>query len=221
MHAFDSIIFTVYMLKLIQPMQITDQGLSMNRILSTVLILLIMSTAVLADDKHEAQQIVKNKLDAVFAVLNQQDIDQQAKKKEVDAIVTPMFDFELMAKLTLGKKYWPDLSEEKRARYIQLYINRLKTSYLDKLTLYTDEKVVFEPPVQVQKKVQIPTQLVSKERRTSILYKLYKSDEAWKVYDLEIQGVSIIRSYRSQFYEILQKGTIDDLLKKLEKPANT
>ena len=221
MHAFDSIIFTVYMLKLIQPMHITDQGLFMNRILSTVLILLIMSTAVLADDKHEAQQIVKNKLDAVFAVLNQQDIDQQAKKKEVDAIVTPMFDFELMAKLTLGKKYWPDLSEEKRARYIQLYINRLKTSYLDKLTLYTDEKVVFEPPVQVQKKVQIPTQLVSKERRTSILYKLYKSDEAWKVYDLEIQGVSIIRSYRSQFYEILQKGTIDDLLKKLEKPANT
>jgi len=221
MHAFDSIIFTVYMLKLIQPMQISDQGLFMNRILSTVLILLIMSTAVLADDKHEAQQIVKNKLDAVFAVLNQQDIDQQAKKKEVDAIVTPMFDFELMAKLTLGKKYWPDLSEEKRARYIQLYINRLKTSYLDKLTLYTDEKVVFEPPVQVQKKVQIPTQLVSKERRTSILYKLYKSDEAWKVYDLEIQGVSIIRSYRSQFYEILQKGTIDDLLKKLEKPANT
>ncbi|MEJ2284360.1 MAG: ABC transporter substrate-binding protein [Desulfobacterales bacterium] len=193
----------------------------MNRILYTALILLVMSTAVLADDKHEAQQIVKNKLDAVFAVLNQQDIDQQAKKKEVDAIVTPMFDFELMAKLTLGKKYWPDLSEEKRAKYIQLYINRLKTSYLDKLTLYTDEKVVFEPPVQVEKKVQIPTQLVSKERKTSILYKLYKSDEAWKVYDLEIQGVSIIRSYRSQFYEILQKGTIDDLLKKLEKPANT
>jgi phospholipid transport system substrate-binding protein len=221
MHAFDSIIFIVYVLKLIQPMQITDQGLFMNRVLSTVLILLMMSTAVLADDKHEAQQIVKNKLDAVFAVLNQQDIDQQAKKKEVDAIVTPMFDFELMAKLTLGKKYWPDLSEEKRARYIQLYINRLKTSYLDKLTLYTDEKVVFEPPVQVQKKVQIPTQLLSKERKTSILYKLYKSDEAWKVYDLEIQGVSIIRSYRSQFYEILQKGTIDDLLKKLEKPANT
>lgn len=193
----------------------------MNRILYTALILLVMSTAVLADDKQEAQQIVKNKLDAVFAVLNQQDIDQQAKKKEVDAIVTPMFDFELMAKLTLGKKYWPDLSEEKRAKYIQLYINRLKTSYLDKLTLYTDEKVVFEPPVQVEKKVQIPTQLVSKERKTSILYKLYKSDEAWKVYDLEIQGVSIIRSYRSQFYEILQKGTIDDLLKKLEKPANT
>jgi phospholipid transport system substrate-binding protein len=126
-----------------------------------------------------------------------------------------------MAKLTLGKKYWPDLSEEKRARYIQLFINRLKTSYLDKLTLYTDEKVVFEPPVQVGKKVQIPTQLVSKERKTSILYKLYKSEEAWKVYDLEIQGVSIIRSYRSQFDEILQKGTIDDLLKKLEQPANT
>jgi phospholipid transport system substrate-binding protein len=202
-------------------MRITEQGLFMNRIWYIVLILLMLTPAVLADDTLEAQQIVKNKLDAVFAVLNQKDTIPQTKKQEVDAIVTPMFDFELMAKLTLGKKYWPDLSEEKRARYIQLYINRLKTSYLDKLTLYTDEKVVFEPPVQVEKKVQIPTQLVSKERKTSILYKLYKSDEAWKVYDLEIQGVSIIRSYRSQFNEILQKGTIDDLLKKLEQPANT
>lgn len=175
----------------------------------------------MADDKLDAEQIVKNKLDAVFAVLNQKDIDAQAKQKEIDAIVTPMFDFDLMAKLTLGRKYWPGLSEEKRARFTQLYINRLKTSYLDKLTLYTDEKVVFEPPVQVETKVQIPTYLVSKERKTSILYKLYKPGEAWKVYDLEIQGVSIIRSYRSQFDEILQKGTIDDLLKKLEKPANT
>ncbi len=193
----------------------------MIRILYTVSILFLLSHSVMADDKLDAEQIVKNKLDAVFAVLNQKDIDAQAKQKEIDAIVTPMFDFDLMAKLTLGRKYWPGLSEEKRARFTQLYINRLKTSYLDKLTLYTDEKVVFEPPVQVETKVQIPTYLVSKERKTSILYKLYKPGEAWKVYDLEIQGVSIIRSYRSQFDEILQKGTIDDLLKKLEKPANT
>ena len=84
--------------------------------------------------------------------------------------------------------------------------------------MYTDEKVLFEPPVQVKGKVQVPTQLVSKDRKTSILYKLYKSGENWKVYDLEIQGVSIIRSYRSQFAEILKTGTIDDLLLKMERP---
>ncbi len=189
------------------------------RILYIFLCLLVLSQPLWADDKSEAEEIVKSKLSAVFTVLENKDLDQQAKKKEIDAIVTPMFDFALMAKLTLGKKYWPDLPREKKAKFTELYIELLKTSYLDKLALYTDEKVIFEPAAQVETKVQIPTQLVSKDRKTSILYKLYKPADGWKVYDLEIQGVSIIRSYRSQFSQILQNGTIDDLLLKMEKPS--
>ena len=189
----------------------------MIRIWCTVLCLLVLSQPLMADDKQDAEEIVKSKLDAVFAVLQKKDLDQQMKKKEVNEIVTPMFDFELMAKLTLGKKNWPNLSREQKEKFTQLYINLLRTSYLDKLALYTDEKVIFEPPAQVKNKVHIPTQLISKDRKISILYKLYKPSDDWKVYDLEIQGVSIIRSYKSQFDEILQNGTIDDLLLKMEK----
>lgn len=193
----------------------------MMRILYIFLSLLILSPPVMADDKRDAEEIVKGKLDAVFTVLQKKDLDQQAKKKEINEIVTPMFDFALMAKLTLGRKHWPNLPREKKEKFTELYIELLKTSYLDKLALYTDEKVIFDPPVQVKKKVHIPTQLISKDRKTSILYKLYKSANDWKVYDLEIQGVSVIRSYRSQFGEILQNGTIDDLLRKMEKPADS
>ena len=191
----------------------------MIRILYILLGLLILSQPSMADDKRDAEEIIKSKLDAVFAVLQKKDLDQQARKKEINEIVTPMFDFELMAKLSLGRKHWPNLPREKKEKFTQLYIGLLKTSYLEKLALYTDEKVIFEPPAQVKKKVHIPTQLVSKDRKTSILYKLYKPADDWKVYDLEIQGVSIIRSYRSQFGEILQSGTIDDLLLKMERPA--
>ncbi len=190
----------------------------MIRILYIFLCLLFLSGPLLADDKSEAREIVKQKLDAVFAVLQKADLDQQAKKKEIDAIVSPMFDFELMAKLTLGKKHWPGLPREKKEKFTALYIELLKSSYLDKLALYTDEKVIFEPPAQVKNKVQVPTQLVSKDRKTSINYKLYKPGDDWKVYDLEIQGVSIIRSYRSQFSETLKTGSIDDLLLKMERP---
>ena len=191
----------------------------MMRILYIFLCLLMLGSPVLADDKADAEAIVKGKLDAVFAVLEKKELDQQAKKKEINEIVTPMFDFALMAKLTLGREHWPNLSREKKEKFTELYIKLLKTSYLEKLTLYTDEKVIFDPPVQVKEKVQIPTQLISKDRKTSILYKLYKPANDWKVYDLEIQGVSIIRSYRSQFGEILRNGTIDDLLRKMEKPV--
>ena len=191
----------------------------MMRILYIFLCLLIFNQPLWADDKREAEEIVKSKLDAVFTVLENENLDQQAKKDEINAIVTPMFDFALMAKLTLGKKYWPRLPQEKKDKFTELYIELLKTSYLDKLALYTDEKVIFEPAAQVKKKVHVPTQLISKDRKTSILYKLYKPADGWKVYDLEIQGVSIIRSYRSQFVQILQNGTIDDLLVKMERPS--
>ncbi|MBW1695001.1 MAG: ABC transporter substrate-binding protein, partial [Deltaproteobacteria bacterium] len=75
-------------------------------------------------------------------------------------------------------------------------------------------------PVQVKNKIHIPTGLVSKDNSISMLYKFYKSNYGWKIYDVEIQGVSIVSTYRAQFKEVLGNGTIDDLLLKLEKPEN-
>ena len=177
-----------------------------------------MTQSVFAGEKFEAEELLKNKLDVVFMLLQKKDLDPGAKENEIAETLTPMFDFELMAKLTLGRKYWPGLAPEKKDQFTNLFIKRLRTTYLGKLALYTDEKVTFEPPVQDKEKVHISTFLISENRKTSILYKFYKSTDGWKVYDLEIEGISIIRSYRSQFSQILENGTIDDLLLKMEKP---
>ena len=182
--------------------------------------LVFLSQTVTAHAKSAAEEFLKTNLDSVFTVLQKKDLSHEDRNSKFVEIVTPMFDFKLMAKLSLGKKYWPDLSQDQRERFTELFIERLRRSYLDKLTAYTDEKVVYESPVAVKKKVHVPTQLISKGNKISMLYKLYPSSNSWKIYDIEIQGVSIIRSYRSQFKEILQKGTFDDLLKKMEKPAN-
>ena len=182
--------------------------------------LVFLSQTVTADDKSAAEEFLKSNLNNVFTVLQKKDLSQQAKNSEVVEIVTPMFDFKLMAKLSLGKKYWSDLSLEQKKRFTELFIERLRRSYLDKLTAYTDEKIIYESPVAVKKKVHVSTLLISKGNKISMLYKLYPSSNSWKIYDVEIQGVSIIRSYRSQFKEILQKGTFDDLLKQMEKPHN-
>ena len=182
--------------------------------------LLLLSRPVVADEKIDAEEFLKNNLDAVFAVLQKKDLAPQAKNNEVVEIVTPMFDFPLMAKLSLGRKYWPDLTQDKKDRFTELFVKRLRKSYLDKLTTYTDEKISYESPVAVKKKIHIPTHLISKGKKISMLYKLYPSNNIWKIYDIEIQGVSIIRSYRSQFREILQKGTFDDLLQRMQKSVN-
>ncbi len=87
---------------------------------------------------------------------------------------------------------------------------------MEKLDLYSDEKVEFEPPKKVKKNIHFLTYLVSKDSRYSMLYKVYQSKKGWKVYDLEIQGVSVIHTFRTQFDGVLREGTIADLLEKLK-----
>ena len=192
----------------------------MKRILYAVLVLLLMSQTGWSDDKSAAKELLATKIEEALAVLQKKDLGQQEKNKQVVKIVEPIFDYNLMAKLTLGRKYWPGLSEKNRERFVDLFVARLKSSYIDKLSLYTDEKVAYDTPVQEGIKIQIPTSVISKSNRIAMMYKLYKSPNSWKIYDIEIEGVSLISTYRSQFYDILSKGTIDDLLLKLEKPEN-
>jgi len=192
----------------------------MKSLLYSVFILLVMTQTVGADDKDVAKELLENDIEAAIAVLQKKDLNQQEKNKQVIEIVTPIFNFPLMAKLSLGRKYWPGLTKEERQRFTDLFTKRLKESYLDKLTLYTDEKVVFKTPVQEKRKIKIQTELISKNNTISMLYKFHESKHGWLIYDIEIQGVSIISTYRSQFDQVLSKGTIDELLIKLEKPEN-
>lgn len=172
----------------------------------------------LADDRSVAEELIRNKLEAVVSVLQQKDLAKEVKKKKIIEIVEPIFDFSLMAKLALGRKHWPELPPQKRETYNSLFTQRLKDSFLEKMTLYTDETIEYQNAVESRKKVHMLTHIISKDKKIPILYKLYKSPEGWKIYDFEIEGVSIIASYRSQFDEILATGTINDLLDKLEHP---
>lgn len=201
-------------------MQMTPSTWIKSVVLYIAIGLFVPAQSAIADTSVAADEFLKGKLNQVFEILQKADLEQQEKSKQIEEIVTPMFDFQLMARLSLGRQYWPDLSKENRERFTDLFISRLRESYLNRITAYTDETVTYEPPVNVDEKIHIPTYLISKGKKIGMLYKFYQSSGQWKIYDLEIQGVSIIRSYQAQFKEILQKGTFDDLLLKMQKPAN-
>jgi phospholipid transport system substrate-binding protein len=140
--------------------------------------------------------------------------------------MSPIFDSELMAKLVLGRTHWPKLTAPQQKRFTELFTERLKNFYLEKTTLYKDEKVSFKSAIQTKNAVHIPMVLISSDKEVAILYKLHKMDEAgrsetdgyWKIYDVEIEGISILLTYRSQFDDILNRGSVKDLFDQLEKP---
>jgi phospholipid transport system substrate-binding protein len=192
----------------------------MKGLFYAVLSIIFLCPTVMADDKGAVEELLRNRIDTVISLLKNKDLKQQEKNKKITEIVMPMFNFSVMAKLSLGKKYWPGLSEKKKEEFKGHFTKLLKASYLEKLGLYTDEKIVYKASIKIRNKIHIPTDLISKGNKISMLYKLYKAKSGWKIYDIEIQGVSIIRTYRSQFDQVLRKGTFNDLLLELEKLGN-
>jgi phospholipid transport system substrate-binding protein len=197
----------------------------MRSLWSAVIIILIVSQGANADSKelndpnypNDPNVLIRTKWDAVISVLQDKDLDQEARVRKINKIVSPIFDFPLMAKLALGRKYWPKLTVSQRQKFTGLFIERLRISYREKISLYTNEEVLFKPAVKKKNMIYIPMELKSKDKKIALMHKLRKVDKRWKVYDVEIQGISILLTYRSQFDDILSKGTVEDLLSRLEE----
>ncbi len=182
--------------------------------------LVLARWGVVVKDPNDPNELLRSRWDAVIKVLRAKKLDSKAKVAEISKIVTPIFDFPLMAKLALGRKHWPKLTADQRAEFTKLFIERLKASYTSKVKLYKDERVTYKRPIAKKKNlIYIPTKLVCKDQDVDILYKLHKSNDRWKIYDVEIQGVSILLTYRSQFDDILSRGTVEQLLSKLRNPS--
>ena len=202
-------------------MRIHDLLYIMKSVCLAALLVAVFCGPLAADNSREVQALLKERLNAALVVLDDKEMSFEAKKEEISNIVTPMFDFPLIAKLTLGRKHWPTMTRQQQERFTDLFMVLLKETYLQRITLYTDEQVVINSAAEVNRKVHIDTDLVSKGNNISMLYKFYRSRDGWKIYDIEVEGVSLIVSYRNQFDEILRSGNIDDLIRQLEKPEKT
>ena len=188
-----------------------------DRILIVLLMLFFTSSAPLADEVKEIRAMTKEKVDIVINILKDKSLSKNEKKEGILETIDGLFDFSLMARLSLGKKHWKSLSKEKRNEFSELFVERLKLSYLEKLDLYTDEEVVVDEARKTKKnRVEVLTYLVTKDDKKEMIYKLYKTKKkGWMVYDVDVLGVSIVQTYRSQFSGVLKKETMEQLMERM------
>ena len=190
----------------------------MKRIYCYLLFFLLLSPVVVADVETEAEKILKSSVDKVFTVMLDKEMTMDQKKSEVTEVTNEVFGFSLMAKLSLGKAHWSEFNAKQRTEFIRLFTEQFQRFYIDKLDLFSNEEVVFQPATVVKKKkVQIPTLLLSKGKKYSMLYKMSNTKNGWKIYDITIEGVSLIHTYRSQYNHILESSKIEDLLTKMRE----
>lgn len=194
----------------------------MKRALFLLMAMLAAVPAARADEPAEALAALRAPLDRVMAVLRDPALDAESRHREVVSLAEPLFDFPLMAKLALGRDHWLSLTPDQQRRYERLFVERLKSSYLQKLDLYTDQRIRYQAPAAAGPgKVHVPTVVADKDNEIGMRYKMYRSPQGWRIYDVEIQGVSIITTFRSQFDHILRDGSVEALMRELETPPGS
>ncbi len=190
----------------------------MRKISCLLLFFLLLSNVVVADVETEAEKILKSSVGKVFTIMLDEEMESGQKKSKVAEITNTVFSFPLMAKLSIGKAHWTEFNDKQKTEFTSLFTEQFQSFYIDKLDLFSDEEVIFQPATVVkEKKVQIPTLLLSKGKKYSILYKMSNTNNGWKIYDITIEGVSLVHTYRSQYSYILSSGKVEDLLTKMRE----
>ena len=188
--------------------------------LAKILVGVLFTGMVLAEEvntlKAAPDVLLKARMDQVMTILKQKELDPNIIAARVEKIVTPLLDVAVMPRLAI-RDHWKKMSKEQQTQYQTLFVKYLKDSYRSKLMLYSNEEITYKKPVITKPTlIQIPTELISKDKIIEVIYYFRQTQGFWKIYNVKIQGVGLIESYKSQFNEVIQKDGIDALLEQLK-----
>jgi len=166
---------------------------------------------------------VKDAVDEIISILQDEKLAGPSRKAErksrVVTIIEKKFDFREMSMRALAR-HWKDRNPQEQDRFVSLFKKLLENTYIAKIDTYSGEKVVFKKAALQGSKAIVYSELVRKNVETPVNYMLKNSDDHWMVYDVEVEGVSLVNNYRTQFASILSKEDFAGLIARLEEKVN-
>jgi phospholipid transport system substrate-binding protein len=160
----------------------------------------------------------------VLIILNDRKLNsdgaKEARRSELSKAIFPRFDFEEMAKRSLGSE-WRRRAPAEQEEFIRLFTELLKDSYVDSIESYRGNKVVYRRESQDGDYADVGTKIINERGdEFTIDYRLNLEGNEWKVYDVIIENISIVNNYRSQFRRILGRSSFAELLKAIRDKVN-
>ena len=148
----------------------------------------------------------------------------QTKDQQIATLGTEIekvFDFTELSKRTLGRD-WKKMSAAQQKEFVKLFKQLLQGVYADRLLEYSDQKVIFDKEITPKKgRAEVQSYLQTSDgKKIPLFYRLTDKGGSWKVYDVIIEGVSMVKNYRTQFRDILAKDSPDKLLEILRDKVN-
>ena len=192
----------------------------MKKILKTLLGLLLLGNFATASAIESPTDMLKRTSDQVIAVLKEKkdEIEQQPDivYSLVDQYILPHLDDVTMAKLALGK-YWRKASKEEKIQFVDAFRTLLVRTYSKSLQEFSDQQINFFPTEARDGRALVKSEVIqSGGPKIPVAYRMRVKNDAWKVYDISIDGISLVTSYRGTFAQEFRKGGMSGLLKMLE-----
>ncbi len=188
----------------------------------TAVLLVVILAAPLSAFGIEPLDSIKGPVDQVITLLQDlkyEDTDQrESQMKQIWEIIKKVFDFTEIAKRTLARN-WKKFTPQQRKAFSHQFSELLGNTYISRIQgNYENEKVVFEGQKIIKaSKARVMTKILRDNIDIPMTYSMHKRKNVWKIYDVNIEGVSMLKNYRSQFNRILSKDSPDYLIERLKK----
>ena len=163
---------------------------------------------------------VREAVDQILRLLKDPDLPSQVRNQRIQDLVRDRFDFQTMSQWILGI-HWRQATPDQRQRFVDLFTQLLETTYRDRIDeyadRYNDEQVEYVEERIIKDRAKVDTLVVTTDKKIPISYKMILENDQWRVYDVIIEDVSLVRNYRSTYGEIISKEGFDSLFQRLEK----
>jgi phospholipid transport system substrate-binding protein len=170
---------------------------------------------------EEPLDTLKNSTNDVLDILKdplyKDSTKKELQKEKLQAKIRDIFDFGEMAKRTLAT-YWKKLTPKQKVEFTDLFSVFLQKLYIDRIQYYANTEILYlSENMPTKLNAAVKTKIVTKIFEIPIDYRMIMKNEGWKIYDINIAGVSLLRNYRAQFQQILMKESPDVLIEKLKR----
>jgi len=170
-----------------------------------------------------ATEAIKGTINEVTRILSDANLKKperaQERRKLLEKVVGDRFSYEEMGKRTLAAQ-WQKLSEKERTEFVELFKRLLTNSYADKVEGYSGEQVHYINERTEGDYAEVRTKAESGKAEIPLDYRMLNKGGDWRVYDVVVDGVSLVSNYRGQFAKIIRTSGYDDLVKQLREKSD-
>lgn len=188
------------------------------KIIFSLLLILPLSTPVFGGAPTDQ---IKETTDKILAILTDPALEApeklNEKKRMIRKAVDERFDWTAISRRALGR-HWRKMTTEEKREFIPLFGQLLEKTYLSRVGEYSGERVRYEDEKVDGTYGVVTVKIISdKHGEISVKYRLWNKKDEWFIYDISIEGVSLVNNYRSQFNTILMKSSPSEMIRKLEE----